>query len=83
MLHLVTGWTILRVAVISAPMALLGVFVRRRYFSPISDIPGPFWASFSLLWQLHKIFTKHIERDTINAHKKWGPLRFPGRAPCW
>jgi hypothetical protein len=81
MLHLATGWAILRATAVSAPIAVLGIIIRRRYFSPISDLPGPFWGSFSLLWQLHKIFTKHTERDTIDAHKRWGPLRFPVHAP--
>lgn len=61
-----------KVAAVAASLAALGVVVRRRFFSPIGDVPGPFWASFSLLWQLHKIFTKHTERATIDAHKKWG-----------
>jgi hypothetical protein len=59
-------------AAVAASVAVLGVVVRRRFFSPISDVPEPFWGSFSLLWQLHKIFTKHTERATIDAHKKWG-----------
>jgi hypothetical protein len=59
-------------AAVAASVAVLGIVVRRRFFSPISDVPGPFWGSFSLLWQLHKIFTKHTERATIDAHKKWG-----------
>jgi hypothetical protein len=57
---------------VAASVVVLGVGVRRRYFSPISDVPGPFWGSVSLLWQLHKIFTKHTERATIDAHKRWG-----------
>ena len=57
---------------VAASLAVLGVVVRRRFFSPISDVPGPLWGSFSLLWQLYKICTKHTERATIDAHKKWG-----------
>ena len=72
MLTLTAAPTLPQAAAVSAVVAVLGVAVRRRYFSPISDIPGPFWGSFSLLWQLHKIFTKHTERATICAHKRWG-----------
>ncbi|KIW04443.1 uncharacterized protein PV09_04709 [Verruconis gallopava] len=53
---------------------LLGVIIKRRYFSPISDIPGPFVASFSRLWQLYHIFDGHTELATIKAHEKYGPF---------
>jgi hypothetical protein len=51
---------------------LLGVIIKRKYFSPISDIPGPFAASFSRLWQLYHIVDGHTEVATINAHEKYG-----------
>jgi hypothetical protein len=63
-----------RVVAMAASVTVLGVAVRRRYFSPISDVPGPFWGSFSMVWQLRMIFAKHMERATIDAHKKWGIL---------
>jgi hypothetical protein len=74
MLNLLAARSLPQAAAVAALVAVLGVVVRRRYFSPISDVPGPFWGSFSMLWQLHKIFTKHTERATIDAHKKWGAL---------
>lgn len=55
-----------------ALVLVLGLAVRRRYLSPLSDIPGPFWGSISRVWQLHQIFAQHTERATIDAHKKWG-----------
>jgi hypothetical protein len=64
-----------RAVAIAVSVTVLGVAVRRRYFSPISDVPGPFWGSFSMVWQLRMIFGKHMERATINAHKKWGILQ--------
>lgn len=72
MLNLLAALALPRAAAIVAVVVVLGVAVRRRYFSPISDVPGPFLGSVSLLWQLHKIFTKHTERATIDAHKRWG-----------
>jgi hypothetical protein len=51
---------------------LLSIFVKRKYFSPISSIPGPFTASFSRLWQLYHIFNGHTEVATIKAHEKYG-----------
>jgi hypothetical protein len=56
--------------VVVAALLLLTVIVRRRYFSPISDIPGPFVASLSLLWQFYHIVKGHTEEETIQLHRK-------------
>lgn len=36
----------------------LGVFIHRRYFSPLSKIPGPFLASFSDIYYFYYQFIK-------------------------
>lgn len=46
--------------------------IRRRYFSPISNIPGPFWASFSILWEVLEVIHGHIEETVIALHEKHG-----------
>lgn len=46
--------------------------VRRRWFSSISDIPGPFLGSFSVLWQILHAFKGHTEDETIQEHRKHG-----------
>jgi hypothetical protein len=51
---------------------VLGTCFRRRYLSPIADVPGPLVASFSLLWQLWHIIKGHTEEATIAAHKRYG-----------
>lgn len=51
---------------------LLGVLIRRKYLSPISDIPGPFSGSLGRFWQLYHIFNGHTEVATIKAHEKYG-----------
>jgi hypothetical protein len=48
------------------------IFIRRRYFSSISDIPGPFLGSFSVLWQIVHAIKGHTEEATIAEHKKHG-----------
>lgn len=53
-------------------LGVVGVAIRRRYLSALSDIPGPFLASFSLLWQLWQIVGRHTERAVIEQHKKHG-----------
>lgn len=46
--------------------------VQRQYFSPISDIPGPFLASVSIFWQIWQIARGHTAKSTINLHEKRG-----------
>jgi len=65
--------TVLQAVGASAGLLLTLVFVRRRYFSPLSDIPGPFVASFtSSLWQLWHIIKGHTEAAVIELHQKYG-----------
>jgi len=54
--------------------ALATVAIKRRYFSPLSDIPGPFFASVTRLWQIRTL----LQGDSLNAiydlHQKHGPF---------
>jgi hypothetical protein len=64
-----------QVLVAVVAIALLFVCVRRRYFSPLSHVPGPFVASFSAsLWHLWHILKGHVEVAVIEQHHKHGPL---------
>lgn len=57
---------------------VLVVAVRRRYFSGvISDVPGPFWASFSTLWELWTIIEGHLEIAVIALHERHGKNLWP------
>jgi len=56
---------------------VVGVAVRRRYFSAISDVPGPFLASFSILWEIWEIIAGHIEVTVIALHEKHGKVLWP------
>jgi hypothetical protein len=60
---------------------LLVVAVRRRYFSSISDIPGPLFASFSVLWEVWSILGGHIEFKSIALHEKFGASK--ARDSCY
>ncbi|KAJ5782637.1 hypothetical protein N7457_004411 [Penicillium paradoxum] len=56
-------------------LAIVGFLVRaviRRYWTPISDIPGPFVASFSTLWKVYHLWKGHGEEEMIKLHKKHG-----------
>ena len=48
------------------------VLVRQRYFSPISDVPGPFLASFGTGWQLWHVFKGRSEEAIYDLHLKYG-----------
>jgi hypothetical protein len=64
--------SILQALIAAAAITLVSVFVRRRYCSPLSHIPGPFVASFSAsLWHLWHILKGHVE---VEQHHKHGPL---------
>ncbi|KAK4227121.1 benzoate 4-monooxygenase cytochrome P450 [Podospora fimiseda] len=55
-----------------ATIALLTLFTWRRYFSPISNIPGPFAASFTRLWHIQRILKGDQNLELIRLHDKHG-----------
>ncbi|RDW63261.1 hypothetical protein BP6252_10806 [Coleophoma cylindrospora] len=64
---------ILRALAAIATVFIALVFVRRRYLSPLRDVPGPFVASCSAsLWQLWHILKGHTEVAIIGQHQKHG-----------
>ncbi|KAI0149376.1 cytochrome P450 [Pestalotiopsis sp. NC0098] len=60
------GWLGIIIAGISC------IIVYRRYFSPISEIPGPFLASFSRLWHLARLLEGNQNTALIALHDKHG-----------
>ncbi|MCJ1320054.1 hypothetical protein MMC15_005390 [Xylographa vitiligo] len=68
-----TGSSYVVAAVVSLGFAsLLGLAIQRRYLSTISDIPGPFWASFSTFWQVWHLIKGHIQEDSLHLHHTYG-----------
>ncbi|KAB5566561.1 benzoate 4-monooxygenase cytochrome P450 [Coniochaeta sp. 2T2.1] len=53
-------------------VALLTLCIYRRYFSPISDIPGPFVASLTRLWHVRHILKGDQNLELIRLHDKHG-----------
>lgn len=51
---------------------LFFVLLRRRYYSPISHIPGPFLASISRLWHLRQIWSGKQNLKILEQHEKYG-----------
>jgi hypothetical protein len=62
-----------RLGVFFALALVLRVFYR-RYWTPIRDIPGPFFASFGSLWKVYHVVKGHTEEEIIKLHKKHGAL---------
>ncbi|KAL4772502.1 cytochrome P450 [Aspergillus nidulans var. acristatus] len=58
-----------RVALILIAAVILRVLYRRYWF-PIRDVPGPFWASFSSLWKVYHVVKGHTEEQIIKLHKE-------------
>jgi hypothetical protein len=61
------------IALITASLTFLLLW--RRYQSPLSDIPGPFLASFTRLWHIIRIFAGDINVRSIREHEKHGMLQ--------
>ncbi|KAK6074257.1 cytochrome p450 oxidoreductase [Seiridium cupressi] len=56
-------------------LALLSsIVVYRRYFSSLSGIPGPFWASFSRIWHIWVTLQGNQNEQITEAHKRYGPF---------
>lgn len=53
---------------------LTSTIVRRRCFSPISNIPGPFLASITRLHHVFRIFKGKQSEWITNLHDEYGPF---------
>lgn len=73
----------LGVTVLSSIVLLLTIALRRRYASPISDIPGPFWAPFSIFWDVWQVANGHIHETMITLHEKHGMFLVEERGLMW
>lgn len=45
----------------------------QRVFSPLSKIPGPFWASMSPLWKLVAFRRGDFHLTILKLHEEYGP----------
>lgn len=57
---------------LSCLVLLLLIILKRRYLTSIRDIPGPFLASFSSLWQVQQLFKGHTEEVMVKLHRRHG-----------
>lgn len=47
--------------------------IRRRYFSPIKDVPGPFLASITRLHHVYHIYMGKQSHWVTKLHEEYGP----------
>jgi len=53
---------------------LLGLAIYNRYFHPLKDIPGPFWASITSLWYFRAVRYGRGQDHQLPLHKKYGTM---------
>lgn len=53
-------------------LVLVATAVLRRYFSAISDVPGPFWAAITRLWHIYYIYNGDHNTRVMKLHEKHG-----------
>ena len=46
--------------------------IKRRYFSTLSSIPGPFIASFTRTWRIKEVYSGHVEETELRLHQVHG-----------
>lgn len=51
---------------------VLGVIIYNRFFHPLRDIPGPFFASISSLWYFRAVRYARGQDHQLPIHKKYG-----------
>lgn len=51
---------------------ILALMLYRRYISPLSDVPGPFWASVGRIWHTKMIMGGNQGEDLLQLHQKYG-----------
>lgn len=56
------------------PILLIARSIKRRYFSPLSKYPGPFFASITRLWKVISTARGHTEHDHIAVHRRYGDV---------
>ncbi|EXJ86820.1 hypothetical protein A1O3_03774 [Capronia epimyces CBS 606.96] len=51
---------------------LVGLVIYNRYFHPLKDFPGPFWASITTLWYCRAVRCGRGQDHQLPIHKKYG-----------
>lgn len=60
------------IALITA--SILHSIIKTRYFHPLSQFPGPFWASITRWWIVYHLLKGDEYSILYELHKKYGKL---------
>lgn len=63
-----------RIILATVVVSIVSLIIKRSLFSPLSDIPGPIFASFTRLWHIARIINGRVNQDTLELHDKYGPF---------
>ena len=44
----------------------------RAYATPLRNVPGPWLAKYSRLWQLYAVYSRRFEKTNIQLHHQYG-----------
>ncbi|GLI75114.1 hypothetical protein PoHVEF18_003365 [Penicillium ochrochloron] len=50
------------------------LWLSRAFFSPLKDIPGPFWTRFTSLWYFNRVRHGQFEHENIKLHQQYGSV---------
>ena len=53
-------------------LLILSIFIRQRFFSAISDIPGPVLGTFGTCFQLWEVCRGRINEKILQLHQEYG-----------
>ncbi|EXL39377.1 hypothetical protein FOCG_18016 [Fusarium oxysporum f. sp. radicis-lycopersici 26381] len=68
-IEVLVSWTGL---ILELALVIVAIALHRRYFSNLSDIPGPFWASMTRLWHIWIILEGKQNLRLKAHHRKHG-----------
>ncbi|CZT24398.1 uncharacterized protein RCC_10123 [Ramularia collo-cygni] len=60
--------------VLAAILYIVNIFVYAFFFSPVRNIPGPWYARVSKLPLLHATYNRHRSKYASNLLKRYGPI---------
>jgi len=66
------GLSPVHLLVVGLVLSVILVVAKRRFFSSISEIPGPKWAPYSVLWKCWHTIKGHEEKEILAYHRKYG-----------
>lgn len=50
------------------------LWLSRAFFSPLKDVPGPFWTRFTSLWYFNRVRHGQFEHENIKLHQQYGSV---------